>query len=92
MKIDTAECEKCHCKGNSDCGHEPINKDWLCTLMPNGLCPCCNYIEQLESALIDLLSETDGDYFSIYGDTELSSDRCKEIEVLYLHVKEKRHG
>lgn len=39
---EVVECEKCHCKGNSSCGHEPLDKDWLCTLKPNGLCPCCD--------------------------------------------------
>lgn len=46
---EVVECEKCHCKGNSSCGHEPLDKEWNCTLKPNGLCPCCD-IEEKQKA------------------------------------------
>jgi hypothetical protein len=52
------------------------------------------YIEQLESALIDLL-DGDSAWYEIQYKTGCSDDRCKEIETLYHKVKtnyEKRHG
>ena len=49
------------------------------------------YIEELESALVDLLTGV----YSVYNlqiTTKLPIKRCKEIEALYHKVKEKRKG
>jgi len=34
-------CGKCGCLGNAECGHEPLDKDKLCTLNAAEICPCC---------------------------------------------------
>ena len=37
---EDAYCGNCHCAGNTECGHLPLNED--CSLDRNELCPCCN--------------------------------------------------
>jgi len=36
------ECEQCGCTGNESCGHEPVDKEWLCALRPDMRCSCCH--------------------------------------------------
>ena len=49
------------------------------------------YIEELESALVDLLTGVYSVY-NIRATTKLPIKRCKKIEALYHKVKEKRKG
>jgi len=37
-------CDFCGCTGNMSCGHEPVDKELCCTLVPVGcrwICGCC---------------------------------------------------
>ena len=35
-------CEQCGCTGNQSCGHEPLDKDLLCTILQDDdTCGCC---------------------------------------------------
>ena len=39
---DIPACVCCGCRGNMECGRpEPPDKEMLCALLPNGICPCC---------------------------------------------------
>jgi len=41
-------CKSCGCSGNRSCGHDPIDKENLCALGPDLLCPCCDWHGKIE--------------------------------------------
>jgi hypothetical protein len=41
MSDDLPVCELCGCRGNCECGHEPLNPEMGCTLIDEAVCPCC---------------------------------------------------